>query len=194
VMAPDTPDEFSSAASAGGSSAADQTRFDGSADRPFRSGRLRALPPALENSCRSVRRRFNRRGSMPQFVSGSADGCRGQLRGRSHRRRRGRPATGSWCAGRRRSRIGAAGCRNASSWPPGGWVGRSPAVRGVAARTAAKSVHAEAGTSRDLVLPGTASAHPTEAMMSIQSLHLTGAAMMVSPDSTPVEAAPAGEL
>ena len=44
---------------------------------------------------------------------------------------------------------------------------------GAAARTVAKSVHAEAGASRDLVLDGTASAHPTEAMMSIQPPHLT---------------------
>jgi len=55
----------------------------------------------------------------------------------------------------------------------GGWVGLSPAVRGDAARTASKSVHDEAGASRDLVLPGTASAHPSEAMMSIRYMAST---------------------
>jgi len=62
----------------------------------------------------------------------------------------------------------------------GGWVGPSPAVRGAAAHTAAKSVHAEAGASRDLVLPGTASAHPSEAMMSIQALQWTAASFVGS--------------
>src|SRR5437899_5164197 len=37
----------------------------------------------------------------------------------------------------------------------GGWAASEPAVRGVAARTATKSVDDEAGASRDLVLPGT---------------------------------------
>jgi len=58
----------------------------------------------------------------------------------------------------------------------GGWVGPSPAVRGAAAHTAAKSVHAEAGASRDLVVPGTESAHPSEAIMSIHPLQQTGGA------------------
>jgi hypothetical protein len=40
--------------------------------------------------------------------------------------------------------------------------------------------HDDAGVSRDLVLTGTASAHPSEAMMSIQRLKLTGAAILVS--------------
>jgi hypothetical protein len=66
----------------------------------------------------------------------------------------------------------------------GGWVGRSPAVRGVAGHTAAKSVHAEAGTSRDLVtIVGKAAAHPTEALTSIPARHWTAAAMLVSKSS-----------
>jgi lactoylglutathione lyase len=43
------------------------------------------------------------------------------------------------------------------------------------AHTAAKSVHDEAGATCGLVLPGTASAHSSEAMKSIQPLHLTAA-------------------
>jgi len=58
----------------------------------------------------------------------------------------------------------------------GGWVGPSPAVRGDVGHTASKSVHDEAGASRDLVLPGPASAHPSEAMMSIQALRQTAGA------------------
>jgi hypothetical protein len=61
----------------------------------------------------------------------------------------------------------------------GVWVGLSPAVRGDVVHAASKSVHDEAGASRDLVLHGTASAHPSEAMMSIQRLKLTGAAILV---------------
>ena len=79
LLAPDTPDGFLSAISAR-CPQQDQTRFDGSAGRSFRSARLRASPPAPENSFRSVRRRFKRQGSMPQFVSGSADGASSPLK------------------------------------------------------------------------------------------------------------------
>ena len=58
----------------------------------------------------------------------------------------------------------------------GGWLGLSPAVRGDVATTASKSVHDEAGASRDLVLHGTASAHPFEATMSIHPLQQTAGA------------------
>jgi hypothetical protein len=58
----------------------------------------------------------------------------------------------------------------------GGWVGLGPAVRGDVATSASKSVPDEAGASRDLVLRGTASAHPSEAMLSIQALQQTAGA------------------
>src|SRR5947209_16298036 len=81
-MAPDTPERFRSAASAR-CPRQDQTRFGGSAERLFRSARLRESPPAPEKLLRAARRRFKRRGSEPQFVVGSAGGCRGQSRGSS---------------------------------------------------------------------------------------------------------------
>jgi hypothetical protein len=62
----------------------------------------------------------------------------------------------------------------------GGWVGLSPAVRGDVVHAASKSVHDEAGASRDLVLPGTASAYPSDAMLSIRALQQTAGACRLS--------------
>jgi hypothetical protein len=62
----------------------------------------------------------------------------------------------------------------------GPWVGLSPAVRGDVVHAASKSIHDEAGASRDLVLHGKASAHPSEAMMTIQPLQQTAASSVAS--------------
>jgi len=76
VMASDTPERFLFAASAR-CTRQDQTRFKGSADRSFRSDRLRVLL-APKKLLRSVSRRFKMQESSLQFVGSSTDGCRGQ--------------------------------------------------------------------------------------------------------------------